>query len=162
MLQETQLTLLDLSLNWLLLSSLTPMIQLLIAVFNSALLITESISFQPHQHVLLAALVFSITQLKDVASVKQATIQFNKPMDKVLEVLNAILALLLSVKHVFKLPLLSVKAVLMVLLPMLTETARALQDFIKMEVFAQLAQLSVLLAESEESAIPALILLPEA
>jgi hypothetical protein len=83
-------------------------------------------------------------------------------MDKVQEVLNAILALLLSVKHVFKLPLLSVKAVLMVLLPMLTETAHALQDFIKMEVFALLAQLSVLLAESEESAIPALILLPEA
>lgn len=80
-------------------------------------------------------------------SVKLAIIQFNKLLDKVLEVLNAILALLLFVNHAFKLRLLSVKAVLVVLLLMLMETVHALQDSIKMVLFVLLVQLNVPPAE---------------
>jgi len=138
------------------------MTQLLIVVFNSVLLITESTFFQAPQHALPAVLASSTTLLKDVVSVKLDITPFNKLVDKELEALNAILALHLSAKHAFKQPLLSVKAVLVVLLLMLMETVHALQDFTKTVLFALLAQLSVLPAESEEYVILALILPLEA
>ena len=139
-----------------------PMTQLLIVVFNSALLITESTFFQAPQHVLPAVLVSSTTLLKDVVSVKLDITQFNKLVDKELEALNVILALHLSVNHAFKLPLLNAKAVLMVLLLMLMEIVHALPDFTKTVVFVLLAPLSVLPAESEEYVILALTLPLEA
>ena len=159
---ETQPTLLDSSLHWLLPNSLMPMTQLLIAVFNSALLTMESTFYQAPQHVLPAVSVSSTILLKDVVSVKLVFTQFNKLLDKVPEALNAIPALHLSVKHVFKPPLLSVIAVLAVLLPMPMEIVPALQDFTKTVLFALPALINVLPAESEEYAILVPILLPEA
>jgi hypothetical protein len=58
-------------------------------------------------------------------SVKLDIIQSSKWVDKVLEVLNAILALHHFASLVFKLLQLNVKAALTVLLPMLMETVHA-------------------------------------
>lgn len=58
-------------------------------------------------------------------NVKPDIIQSSKWVDKVLEVLSAILALHHFASLVFKLLQLNVKAALMVLLPMLMETVHA-------------------------------------
>jgi len=162
MFQETQPTQLDSNPHWLLLNSLMPTTQLLIAVFNSVLPITELISSQVPLHVLLAALASSITLLKDVVSVKLVIIPFSKLVGKVLEALNAIPALHPFAKHVFKLPQLNVIVASTVLLLTVMETVLASLAITKTVLFALLAQLSVLLVELEEYAILVLILPLEA
>ena len=139
-----------------------PTIQLLIAVFSFAPPTTESISSQHPQHVLLAALGSSTILLQEVASAMQDSIQSSKSVDKVPEALNATHALHLFVRPAFRLLLLNARAALMALLPTLMEIALASLDFTKMALFALLAQLSVLPAESEEYAILVLILPLEA